>query len=598
MKKILILQLSIAFWYASVAQIQATKQEIKSAAKQAISDFIIPSVSDNDEAIDTVYSMTKNGNTVLYEVVFSSGKVLLFSGSKRTTPLLAYYHKYHGKTLLNGFSEQHGCWGLVDSYLGQIEASFGLEYNNNYVHEGWNSLLNHQSMRQFTDYIQPMISSKWGQDISNDDIDCHAYNYFITCTSNNCHCDFIGDYCPVGCVAVAMGQIMNYWKYPVWNPNQVQQYDWCYMTDSLVTNSDHYTIERHAIAHLLIDCGTRCNMSYCQGGYCLSGANNYDAFQAFTRDFMYSNDADLYSLESLSGKRWVNKIRKELQEGRPVYYSAPSTTGGGHAFVCDGYNASGLFHFNFGWNGEGDGYYYLDELIPYGHSYFPYGHQAIMGIRPSTTQEYCDFELPLWLHYYTYYSVYGNTTPDPYANVPKTFTRLTSVPNNPQYPSTWRTIPAGATSEYAAHEQVLLQDGFLAEAGSSFHAHIELCESCEEGRTVGGISNVAGTGNDNPADTLPTPKSLQTETSFANDHALAVHPNPTDGLLSVELSNGAGIANAVLYDLQGRIVETCHGSSLQGGTATLSLNSVPAGVYVLRVTDTEGREYHRKVVKR
>ena len=313
---------------------------------------------------------------------------------------------------------------------------------------------------------------------------------------------------------------------------------------------------------------------------------------------MYSNDADLYSLESLSGKRWVNKIRKELQEGRPVYYSAPSTTGGSHAFVCDGYNASGLFHFNFGWNGEGDGYYYLDELIPYGHSYFPYGHQAIMGIRPSTTQEYCDFELPLWLHYYTYYSVYGNTTPDPYANVPKTFTRLTSVPNNPQYPSTWRTIPAGATSEYAAHEQVLLQDGFLAEAGSSFHAHIELCESCEEGRTVGGISNVAGTGNDNPADTLPTPKSLQTETSFANDRTLAVYPNPTDDLLTVELSNGAGIANVVLYNLQGRVVETCCSASLQGGTATLSLNSVPAGVYMLRVTDTEGREYHQKIVKR
>jgi photosystem II stability/assembly factor-like uncharacterized protein len=77
-----------------------------------------------------------------------------------------------------------------------------------------------------------------------------------------------------------------------------------------------------------------------------------------------------------------------------------------------------------------------------------------------------------------------------------------------------------------------------------------------------------------------------------------VHPNPTDNLLSVELSNGAEIANAVLYDMQGRIVETRHGASLQGGTATLSLNSVPAGVYVLRVTDTEGREYHRKVVKR
>ena len=40
--------------------------------------------------------------------------------------------------------------------------------------------------------------------------------------------------------------------------------------------------------------------------------------------------------------------------------------------------------------------------------------------------------------------------------------------------------------------------------------------------------------------------------------------------------------------LQGRIVETCHGASLQCATATLSLNSVPAGVYLLRVTDTDG----------
>ena len=48
----------------------------------------------------------------------------------------------------------------------------------------------------------------------------------------------------------------------------------------------------------------------------------------------------------------------------------------------------------------------------------------------------------------------------------QTFTRLTSVPNDPQYPATWRTIPAGAISEYVAHEEVVetlratsLQDG-------------------------------------------------------------------------------------------------------------------------------------------
>ena len=85
------------------------------------------------------------------------------------------------------------------------------------------------------------------------------------------------------------------------------------------------------------------------------------------------------------------------------------------------------------------------------------------------------------------------------------------------------------------------------------------------------------------------------------DHEKAefkVYPNPVHDVVMVELSNGAGIANAVLYDLQGRIVETRCSTSLQGGTATLSLNSVPAGVYLLRVTDTEGREYHQKIVKR
>ena len=36
-------------------------------------------------------------------------------------------------------------------------------------------------------------------------------------------------------------------------------------------------------------------------------------------------------------------------------------------------------------------------------------------------------------------------------------------------------------------------------------------------------------------------------------------------------------------------------SPLQG-IATLNVRNVPAGVYVLRVTDTNGKEYHRKVV--
>ena len=77
---------------------------------------------------------------------------------------------------------------------------------------------------------------------------------------------------------------------------------------------------------------------------------------------------------------------------------------------------------------------------------------------------------------------------------------------------------------------------------------------------------------------------------------LNVYPNPTDDILYVELS-GTGIKSVGLYDLQGRVVET-HGRASLPGVATINVRNVPAGVYVLRVTDVNGREYHQKVVVR
>jgi hypothetical protein len=37
----------------------------------------------------------------------------------------------------------------------------------------------------------------------------------------------------------------------------------------------------------------------------------------------------------------------------------------GHSFVCDGYDGYGMFHINWGWSGENDGYYVLSVLNPY-----------------------------------------------------------------------------------------------------------------------------------------------------------------------------------------------------------------------------------------
>ena len=83
-----------------------------------------------------------------------------------------------------------------------------------------------------------------------------------------------------------------------------------------------------------------------------------------------------------------------------------------------------------------------------------------------------------------------------------------------------------------------------------------------------------------------------------NDATLSVYPNPTDDLLFIELSGGAGIANVALYDLQGRFVTGVFNTPQQGGTATINVKSIPAGVYVLRVSDANGKAYHQKIVRK
>ena len=95
-------------------------------------------------------------------------------------------------------------------------------------------------------------------------------------------------------------------------------------------------------------------------------------------------------------------------------------------------------------------------------------------------------------------------------------------------------------------------------------------------------------------------RAKRTAVNVAADAALAVYPNPTDDLLHIELTGGK-IANVALYDLQGRMVTGAGayaGAPKPGTTATMNMRNVPAGVYLLRVTDADGKEYHRKVVKR
>ena len=87
-------------------------------------------------------------------------------------------------------------------------------------------------------------------------------------------------------------------------------------------------------------------------------------------------------------------------------------------------------------------------------------------------------------------------------------------------------------------------------------------------------------------------------TDNPDDATLSVYPNPVEDVLFVELRGGAGIANVGLYDLQGRAVGTRFIASATGASATVNMRDIPAGVYVLRVTDGDGKEYRQKIVRK
>ena len=144
---------------------------------------------------------------------------------------------------------------------------------------------------------------------------------------------------------------MNYWKYPVFQLQRASsQFDWCNMPDNLnYYNNPNYEKERNAIAGLLKELGDKdkLNMEYCSDGKCLSGAKSSNVRDVFVDFYNYSSDADFQRKFWHNINTWKGRIKNNLNNGWPVYYSGSGS--GGHAFICDGYTSDDYFHFNWGW---------------------------------------------------------------------------------------------------------------------------------------------------------------------------------------------------------------------------------------------------------
>jgi PKD repeat protein len=212
---------------------------------------------------------------------------------------------------------------------------------------------------------------------------------------NNGVQDAIGFNGPVGCVAVAMCQIMHYWGYPEHGTGSTYytENDFGYIEvdfeDAFYDfNNMAATYATTASQLLLFHAGVSVNMDYDNSGSGAWVVGGYpSAFYAMENFFGYHSDISYEWKSNHTDNEYRNIIINELEWSRPVISQGYDNGGyGGHAWNIDGYSGNNL-HCNWGWGGSSNGYFNLTSM-----GGFPNDQAVIIGLLPQMDDPIALFE--------------------------------------------------------------------------------------------------------------------------------------------------------------------------------------------------------------
>lgn len=260
----------------------------------------------------------------------------------------------------------------------------------------------------------PILSEKIG--FSNSELKQRSANVFVEPLLKNIKWNQNDPYnllCPystvnkkltaTGCVATAMAQVMKFHEWPIKGSGSntykflldkdsttlsanfgLTNYDWNNMLDDY--GGINTELKDSAVALLMKHCGISVDMNYDVSENGGSSSSLSDVGKALKTFFGYDEDIQIYRRSYFDIETWEGILMNEIIAGRPVLYRGSSSEGG-HAFVCDGFDIEGFFHFNWGWGGNSNGYFSINILDPdyegIGSSSGGYanGQYAIMGIK-------------------------------------------------------------------------------------------------------------------------------------------------------------------------------------------------------------------------
>ncbi|MEI6456723.1 MAG: C10 family peptidase [bacterium] len=407
-KLILFLFLSTAFsWLASAKQVE------ENIARTVAGNFFASRIDKNQlkalpaPVLVYTYGNLKTGQDAgskaapafyVYNFTGTPGGFVIVSGNDACTPILGYSTESSFQT---GNIPPALLWWL-QGYHRQIRDAAEKDLKATPETEGeWTALLSDvpgsSVFQKSTSAVAPLVKVCWNQEKYYND-SCPVIN---TSTGKRGY---------VGCVATSMAMIMAYHKHPVQGKGENSYttetlklkcyanfekttYNWSLMPDSLNKYSSPNSVS--AVATLMYHCGVSMNINYkldvtSGQDFAQNDPNAPCTENALKKYFGYDpslrqEDRKDYTTDA----DWINMLKTDLNASRPIIYTGRDTTGGdtiggGHSFICDGYDDYNLFHFNWGWGGSCNGNYNINNMNPPNQGTYNVGQAVLVGIKKST----------------------------------------------------------------------------------------------------------------------------------------------------------------------------------------------------------------------
>ena len=368
MKKTIALVLSLFVF----AQVFATDVVPVESARKASKNFLsaryktMADIKTTDLTLKHT-ELNENGEPVYYHFQIKDKGFILVSATDNVIPVLAYSIESN----LESNESVDFMLGSYKNYISQVQAYHVTDAN---AAKAW---------AQYTadNFVQTKADLK-SVDRLTTTIFNQQYPYNTYCPFDAATQGDRNKKVPNGCVSVAMGTILNYFRYPTkgfsgvsyipekYDRQEVKFRDYTYNHDAI---TDAAYTDDGELAKLLYHAGVSVRMGYGPTG---SGAASAEAMESLKYYWQYNQSAYMQTQDVFSGgaKMWGDSILKpQLDKCVPIYYSAQNKeeNGSGHAFIIDGYkevmegdNVVTYFRVNWGWGGQSNGDFLIDMLNP------------------------------------------------------------------------------------------------------------------------------------------------------------------------------------------------------------------------------------------